>query len=158
VFRGLIALLLAGCSNGDPKSCRIENYASLDVKGDSPVECGSFSLDADAGFNDAAMQGAHDCVLDAVANGKAFTLYYDVWDAYRHVRGGFTGAPQPSGKMSLRAYGYLGDSLGGSFDPRPVVTVESCKNVVDDAGCTPAAGKPCLTCQSPSSESTLCRY
>ena len=151
-------LALAGCTKGEPGSCRIDTYAAGDEQGQTPDACGSFSLDTDGGYDDASMRSAHDCVLAAVAHGRAFELLYDVWDAYRHVRGGFTGAVDAQGKLRVRAYAYVGDTLGGSFDPRPAVTVESCQSVVDDAGCTPSAGKPCLTCQAPGSAETLCYF
>ena len=67
-----VATLLA-CTTGDPKTCRIETYANSDEKGQSNVtECGSFSLDADAGYNDQSMKAGHDCVLAAVAQTKPF--------------------------------------------------------------------------------------
>jgi hypothetical protein len=154
----LCVLALAGCTKGDPDRCRIDVYAAGDEEGQSATDCGSFTLNSDGGYDDASMQQAHDCVLDAVARGHAFQLLFDVWDVYRHVRGGFTGSLDAQGKLQTRAYAYVGDTLGGSFDPRPAVTMESCKSVVDDVGCTPAAGKPCLTCQTPGAAATLCYF
>jgi hypothetical protein len=156
--RIIFVTMLAACTTGDPKTCRIETYANGDEKGQSNVaECGSFSLDADAGYDDQSMKDAHDCVLNAVASSRAFTFFYDVFDPYRHVRGAFTGVVGSNGKLQVRSYAYVGDTLGGSFDPRPAVTSETCATVVD-AGCTPAAGKPCLTCKNPGPASSLCYY
>ena len=127
----------------------MERFAAVE----DAVACGSFSLDADGGFSDESMARAHDCVLDAVARKVPFTLFYDVWDQFRHVRGGFTGSADTGDK----AYAYVGDSLGGSFDPRPVLTVQSCGSITA-SGCVPIAGKPCLTCAHPGTPTTLCRY
>ncbi len=155
----LLVLLLAcgsSCSKGEPQTCRIEAYAAADELGDTPDACGSFSLDPDGGYDDADMLAAHNCVLAAVAGQRPFTLFYDVWDPYQHIRGGFVGALDKD-ILHIKAYAYVGDTLGGSFDPRPSVTVETCATIVD-AGCIPSAGKPCLTCQTPGPESVLCRY
>jgi hypothetical protein len=149
-------LLAAGCTTGDASSCRIDKFAASVENAQTPDDCGTFSLDVDAGFDDASMQAAHDCVLAAVAAGRAFTLYYDVLDPKQHVRGGFTGAVS-SGKLQLAAWAYVGDREGGAGDTRPQVTEESCSSIVD-AGCTPQAGKPCLTCQSPGAARTLCSF
>jgi hypothetical protein len=153
-----VTISLAACTTGDPKTCRIETYADGDEKGQTNVtECGSFTLDADAGFNEQAMKDAHDCVLDAVAHAHAFTFFYDVFDPFRHLRGAFTGVVDKSGKLQIRSYAYVGDTLGGSFDPRPAVTSETCATVID-AACAPAAGKPCLTCKGPGAAQSLCHF
>ena len=157
-MRIIFVAALAACTTGDPKTCRIETYANNDEKGQSNVaECGSFSLDVDAGYNDQAMKDGHDCVLAAVAQTRPFTFFYDVFDPFRHVRGAFTGVVDEKGKLQIRSYAYVGDTLGGSFDPRPAVTTQSCATVVD-AMCTPSAGKPCLTCKMPGPSSELCHY
>jgi hypothetical protein len=150
------AVLWVGCGAGDASSCRIDTLAASVENGQTPEVCGAFSLDADAGFDDASMMAAHDCVLQAVAAGRAFTLFYDVYDAKQHLRGAFTGAVS-SGKLQLAAWAYVGDREGGSGDSRPQVTEESCGSVVD-AGCTPQAGKPCLSCQSAGAPRTLCSF
>ena len=100
-MRRTLLLLLAGCASGDSASCRVDSFARADLAEQSPVDCGSFSLDADGGFADAAMQAAHDCVLDAVARSQAFTLFFDVGDAHRHLRGGFTGSVNAAGRRRL---------------------------------------------------------
>jgi len=78
-------------------------------------------------------------------------------ELFRHVRGAFTGIVDNNGKLQVRSYAYVGDTLGGSFDPRPAVTSETCLTVAD-AGCTPSAGKHCLTCKNPGPASSLCHY
>jgi hypothetical protein len=154
--RALLLLALWGCPEGDPASCRLDPIARADVRNQAAVDCGAFSLDGDGGFNDVAMREAHACVLAAVTAAQPFTLFYDVWDRYRHVRGGFTGAVE-GGKYQTRSYAYVGDSLGGSLDPRPVLTVQACLTI-EDSGCAPTAGIPCLRCVDPSRAATLCRY
>jgi hypothetical protein len=148
----------AGCTVGDTSLCRIERYAAVDLDDQTPVACGSLSLDVDGGFNDAAMRAARECVLDAVAGKLPFTLFYDDADFTRHVRGGFTGAADDNGVMRLRSYAYVGDSQGAAGDAHPVVTSQTCKSVVAASNCTPTAGRPCLTCMGPGTPSTLCRY
>ena len=155
-MRRALVLFALGCDQGDPASCRVDSFARAELANQSPTDCGSFSLDSDGGFSDGSMQAAHDCVLDAVARSHAFTLFYDVWDAYRHLRGGFTGSLE-GGKLHTKAYAYVGDRLGGSFDPRPVLTEQSC-HTIEASGCTPSAGRPCLHCADPGQPATLCRY
>ena len=152
----LLLVVLSGCAGGDAASCRLDSFALAALKGQSAQSCGAFSLEADGGFSDADMQAAHDCVLAHVMSAEPFTLFYDVWDPYRHLRGGFTGSVE-SGKYETRAYAYVGDSLGGSLDPRPVLTVQSCVTV-EPSSCTPAAGMPCLGCAGAGRADTLCRY
>ena len=61
--------------------------------------------------------------------------------------------------LQEKAYAYVGDSLGGSYDPRPVLTVRSCGAVEATAGgCMPSAGTPCLGCADPGTPTTLCRF
>jgi hypothetical protein len=158
VRSALLILLLGGCGDGDSASCRLDPLARADVSQQTAVDCGSFSLDADGGFADATMKAAHDCVLDAVSRSQAFTLFYDVWDAYRHLRGGFSGSVDGSGKLHTKSYAYVGDSKGGSFDPRPILTAESCGTVAATPSCTPVAGIPCLSCVNPGTATTLCRF
>jgi hypothetical protein len=152
----LLLLVLSACAEGDPASCRLDSFALAALKGQSPQSCGAFSLAADGGFSDADMQAAHDCVLEHVMRAEPFTLFYDVWDPYRHLRGGFTGSLE-SGKYETRAYAYVGDSAGGSLDPRPVLTAQSCVTIAA-GGCTPAAGMPCLGCSGAGRADTLCRF
>jgi hypothetical protein len=148
-----LILLLVACNAGDPSQCRIESYAAVDVKGQNATDCGAIGADGGA----ADMQKAHDCVLDAIANSRPFTLFYDVGDPIRHVSGGMTGSLQ-DGKLRLHAYAYVGNSNGGAGDSKPVVTVQSCTGIVAAAGCTPASGVPCLTCEGAGIGSTLCRF
>lgn len=157
--RVLFLLALGSCTQGDPAACRLDAFAEAALQGQTPTDCGSFSLEADGGFSDSSMQAAHDCVLDAVAHAHAFTLFYDVWDAYRHLRAGFTGSVDAAGVFRTRAYAYAGDSLGGSYDPRPELTVRTCGSVDATAGgCAPSAGIPCLGCANPEAPATLCRF
>ena len=149
--------MLAGCTVGDTSLCRIERYALVELDDQTPVAFGSFTLDVDAGFNDAAMRAAQQCVLDAIAGKLPFTLFYDVSDPVRHVRGGFIGANDDSGVLRLRSYAYVGDSQGAAGDAHPVVTTQTCRAVTATSNCSPGSGRPCLVCSMAGTPSTLCR-
>jgi hypothetical protein len=163
MLRWLWPCLLLGCGD-QSKTCRIETFAQNDVAGqqatdagEGPIDCGDFTLDADAGFTDFAMAGAVYCVNEAIAANRAFRLVYDVWDPYKHLRAGYTGAMH-GGTLRVHEYAYVGDTLGGSFDPRPSVTQVTCKTLTVTPSCTVAAGKPCLTCATPTNSTSLCHF
>jgi hypothetical protein len=159
VRRALLLISLASCGQGDPASCRLDPFAEADLKDQTPTDCGAFTLDANGGFSAASMQAAHGCVLDAIAHAHAFNLFYDVGDPSRHLRAGFTGSVDASGTLHEKAYAYVGDSLNGSGDSRPVLTVETCGSIeATAAGCMPMAGIPCLGCANPGPLVTLCRF
>jgi hypothetical protein len=159
VRRALLVIALASCGQGDPATCRLDPYAEAGLRGQTPTDCGAFTLDPAGGFSDTSMQAAHDCVLDAIAHAHAFTLFYDVGDPNQHLRAGFTASLDASGTLHEKSYAYVGDSLHGSGDPRPVLTVQTCGSIEATAGgCVPMAGIPCLGCENRGPLVTLCRF
>jgi hypothetical protein len=160
--RRLILLLLcaAGCSPSSA-ACRVDTYVASDELGQANVnDCGQFTL-YDATYTDEAMAAAQACVLRAVGpTPSPFTLVYDVYDQahqVQHLRGGYTGALS-GGKLRLGVYGFVGDTLGGSLDPRPEVTRGSCQSLTARTNCTPAIGQPCLDCGEPGPTEILCSF
>jgi hypothetical protein len=153
----LFAFGAAGCSPPST-ACRVDTYVASDGLGQTGViDCGQFAL-YDSAYTDQAMANAQACVLAALSpTPSPFKLVYDAYDPYQHLRAAFTGSVNGS-KLRLRAYAFVGDTLGGSGDPRPAVTAHVCTSLAAKADCTPAISRPCLTCQEPGPSEILCSF
>jgi hypothetical protein len=159
----LLTLALApGCgSNATKVLCTIEAKLEADVAGRPYVDCTAAAVPPDGGFVADAMARAQQCVLDAIKQNQAFVLAYDVPHPINHLRVGLSGIPGGT-VASAREYVYSGDVAGKAGDGNPTISVKSCTAILPDlalvatAGCTPAAGKPCLTCTRPGAGTISC--
>jgi hypothetical protein len=159
-WRVLLLCVAGGCSPSS-SACRVDTYVASDELGQAHVrDCGQFVLQPspDPAYTDEAMAAAQTCVLGALGpTPSPFELTFDVRDRIQHLRAGLSGA-MSDGKLRLHAYAFVGDTLGGSYDPRPAVTGHSCESLAAAIDCTPAVGRPCLACQNPGPSEILCSF
>ena len=148
----------AGCAQASSRSCDLQKLVDGDVLGHGAVvHCESFLENTDGGAAN-AMLLAQECVLSALGKGLTFTLLYDDPIAGDHLSAAISGYRGANDRSLVRYYAASVNSAG-----QPQISVKTCNAASPSVqpldkspGCTPAAGRPCLTCNSPGSGLLLC--
>lgn len=155
--------LLSGCPTQQQPTCDVATQVQADVLGRDPIMHCESLLTVDGGDDPSAWAAAQACVLQAVQRDRsAFTFVYDTLGG----QAGLSGFRGTNNRLVVRQYAFAMDPS----DPKhPRLSVHNCNErynadntalvtqAVDaTAGCTPTVGKPCLTCNDPSTGSLLC--
>jgi hypothetical protein len=137
----LVMLVAVGCGTDTTRSCLLDDVLARAEGAIVPMDCGRLPADA----TDAQRIAAHDCVLAAEHEGRAFVVQWQL-PADSHVERAFLALTGGNG-LEIRAFRYDGSPGGSGVDNDPHTNTTTCVSINDLGDC--GGDRPqslCLAC------------